>query len=155
MDSSLAAERLASVLEDIFGKYNLSPEDVVLALAKRKSETIPLSAFSNPLSTLEIVVKYLKENQEKSYHEIAVILNRNDRTVWCTYNNSRKKLDKPLSIHPSVSVPISIFASRDKSVLESLALYLKGLGYSYQKIATALDRNYQTIYTVCRRGMLR
>jgi|ETNmetMinimDraft_2_1059921.scaffolds.fasta_scaffold101190_1 hypothetical protein len=43
------------------------------------------------VSVLERIVEYLKEKRELSYHEIAVLLNRDDRTVWTCYNRASKK----------------------------------------------------------------
>ena len=119
-----------------------------------EDNNIPLSVFSiKKLSTLEIIVKYFKENLHKKYHEIALILNRNDRTIWSTYHNSIKKFKGPLFVKGPDFVPVSIFSSRKKSVLESLVVYLKdNLGYSYTKISRLLKKDYQTIYTSYRRG---
>jgi len=35
---------------------------------------------------------YLKDEKEMSYHEIAEVLNRDDRTVWTCYNRGKKKV---------------------------------------------------------------
>lgn len=43
------------------------------------------------LSVLEVLVEYLKDKKELSYHEIAVLLNRDDRTIWTVYNRVKKK----------------------------------------------------------------
>ncbi len=43
------------------------------------------------LSVLESLVFYLKEVKKYSYHEIAVILNRDDRTIWTVHNRAIKK----------------------------------------------------------------
>ncbi|MBI4141450.1 hypothetical protein HY484_00835 [Candidatus Woesearchaeota archaeon] len=54
--------------------------------------TIPLEILNNKtLSVAEHIVKNLKETYELSYHEIAQILKRNDRTVWTLYNRAIKK----------------------------------------------------------------
>jgi hypothetical protein len=148
-------EALALILEDIFTEYNLSPEDVLQALSTRTKETIPLSVFSNEkLSALEIIVKYFKENKNKKYSEIARLLNRDDRTIWSTYNNAKKKQTGPLSKKKSqIYIPVSIFSSRKTSVLESLVIYLKNLNYTFSQIAKFLKKDYQTIYTSYRRGL--
>ena len=53
---------------------------------------IPLSIFSNrTLSTLEHIISYLKEQQNLTYQEISVILNRDPRTIWTTYQRAKKK----------------------------------------------------------------
>ena len=43
------------------------------------------------LSILEVLVEYLKDKKELSYHEIAVLLNRDDRTIWTVYSRVKKK----------------------------------------------------------------
>ena len=55
---------------------------------------IPISIFSGKLSALESVVVYLKEKRFLSYHEIAVLLSRDDRTIWTVYSRARKKYVK-------------------------------------------------------------
>jgi len=122
---------------------------------KKEVESIPISVFNNnKLSPLETICKYLKENAHKTYHEIAELLNRNDRTIWTTYNNAKKKLPEQLIIKDlEISIPISIFKERKLSVLESIAVYLKDeLGLTLHKIAELLNRNDRTIWTVYNRG---
>jgi len=102
-----------------------------------------------------MIVKYLKENCKKTLHEIAVLLNRNDRTIWSTYNNSIKKQDTPFMISPTdIFIPLTIFSSRTDSVLESLIIYLKDkLGFSFSQISNLLIKDYQTIYTSYKRAI--
>ena len=153
-DKSVEAVKL--LLETISTKYNLSGEELFNSITGKPVENnIPLSVFSTEkLSTLEIIVKYFKENLNKKYHEIALIVNRNDRTIWSTYSNSLKKFKGPLFVKESDIVPVSIFSSRKKSVLESLVVYLKDdLRHSYTKISHLLKKDYQTIYTSYRRGI--
>jgi hypothetical protein len=59
---------------------------------KEFSINIPVSIFRNrTLSSLEVVVVYLKDELQYSYHEIALMLNRDDRTIWTCYNRAGKK----------------------------------------------------------------
>ncbi len=56
---------------------------------------VPLSLLRDrSVSILESIVKYLKEKKKLTYHEIAVLLNRDDRTIWTVYNRARKKYAK-------------------------------------------------------------
>ncbi|RJQ17200.1 hypothetical protein C4573_04065 [Candidatus Woesearchaeota archaeon] len=58
----------------------------------KKSLDIPSSIFQDrALKVLEILVEYLKEERALSYHEIAVLLNRDDRTIWTVYQRAKKK----------------------------------------------------------------
>ena len=40
---------------------------------------------------MEAAVKYMKDFLGMTYHEIAVSLNRDDRTIWTVYNRATKK----------------------------------------------------------------
>lgn len=52
----------------------------------------PLSILSDRrLSVLESIVLYLKEEFELSYHKTAVLLKRDDRTIWTVYQRAKKK----------------------------------------------------------------
>ena len=56
---------------------------------------IPSSVFlDRNISVLEALVKYLKEQKKLTYHEIAVLLNRDDRTIWTCYSRAMKKRGK-------------------------------------------------------------
>jgi|SRR3989338_1923388 len=52
---------------------------------------IPVSVLQKPFTILESVVKYLKDELMLSFHEIAVVLKRDDRTVWTVYQRAKKK----------------------------------------------------------------
>lgn len=114
---------------------------------------IPISAFKANLSGLEIITKYLKEVEKKSFKEISKILNRKASTIYNTYHNSRIKFKASLDISDaSVNIPYSIFADRKYSVLESIVFYLKDKErLSLNKISLALNKSYSTVKTVYRR----
>lgn len=53
---------------------------------------IPSSIFRDRnLAPLEALTEHLKDNLGMSFHEIAVLLNRNDRTIWTCYSRAKKK----------------------------------------------------------------
>ena len=53
---------------------------------------IPTFIFKDrKVSVLEAIVEYLKDEKKLTYHEIAVLLNRDDRTIWTCCNRVRKK----------------------------------------------------------------
>jgi len=57
-----------------------------------KIVTIPSTIFRNrELAPLESISAYLKNEIGMSFHEIAVLLNRDDRTIWTCYNRAKKK----------------------------------------------------------------
>lgn len=53
---------------------------------------IPPYIFRNtPLSVLETVVDYLKIDQGLSFHEIGILLDRDERNIWTVFNRAQKK----------------------------------------------------------------
>ena len=53
---------------------------------------IPYNIFWNrDLGVLESICFYLKNNYGLTYHQIAVFLNRDDRTIWTSYNKAKRK----------------------------------------------------------------
>ena len=57
-----------------------------------EKEGILTSFFrGNNLSILESIVRYLKETGSLSYHNIAILLKRDDRTIWTVYKRALKK----------------------------------------------------------------
>jgi hypothetical protein len=53
---------------------------------------IPLRVFRDRnVAVLESITEYLKDERKMSFHEIAVLLNRDDRTIWTCYNRVKKK----------------------------------------------------------------
>lgn len=58
----------------------------------KKEINIPINIFlDRDLSFMESVVFYLKNELNMSYHEIAVSLNRDNRTIWTIYNRALRK----------------------------------------------------------------
>ena len=117
---------------------------------------LPSSIFvDRTLSVLEIISEYLKDEKGLSYHEIAELLNRNDRTIWTCVNRAKKKRvdPKPLVKEEGVMIPSIIFKDRTLSVLEIISEYLKEeKGLTYHEIAEVLNRDDRTIWTCYNRS---
>lgn len=43
------------------------------------------------VSVLEAIVEYMKDDLGLTFHDIAQLLNRDDRTVWTVYSRAAKK----------------------------------------------------------------
>ena len=144
---------IALLLKHLKDEHHASDEQIRALLAEQETR-LPGAIFANDkLSGLETIVKFLKENKSRKLHEIAVLLNRDDRSIWTTYNNARKKMKEALATTPSAFfVPADIFAERRLSVLETLATHLKESGMTLHEIAVALHRDDRTIWTVCKRA---
>ena len=57
--------------------------------------SIPVSVLKDrKLSVLENISSYLKDTFGLTYHSIAVLLNRDDRTIWTVYQRAKKKSKK-------------------------------------------------------------
>jgi len=124
--------------------------------------TIPSTIFSNKkLGCLEAMVKYMKENLEMSYHEIAKILNRDDRTIWTAYKKAIEKQPGPISLEKTmlmlpiikvekimIILPVSIFKNKKLTTLEAIIKYLKQKGQNFSEISKLLNRDQRNIWTI-------
>ncbi|MBA3064008.1 hypothetical protein FP803_01065 [Candidatus Woesearchaeota archaeon] len=152
-DFKIALKSLVCYLEQEKG---FSSDEIIRSIVKEKKQDgieIPACIFNDKLSALETIVKYLKENLNLKYSEIAKLLNRNDRTIWTTYSNSRKKYSKEFVVKDNkYFIPASIISNRSLSVLESIVSYLKNnFDLKYSQIALLLCRDQRTIWTVYNR----
>ena len=156
-DKSFQILRLA--LGELKEKYELAPHEILSLITDKpisKEITIPVSIFEyNKLSALEAICKYLKEELELSYSKIALLLNRDSRTIWTTYDNAIKKKKEKLHVKKSkFFIPISILADREFSVLEVIVSYLKdNFNLRYVEIAILLNRDERNIWTSYNRFM--
>ena len=46
---------------------------------------------NNKLTIFESLVKYLKQEKSFNFHEISILLNRDERNIWTVYKNAVKK----------------------------------------------------------------
>ena len=115
--------------------------------------TIPISIFRCGLSSLQAIVVYLKDMMQLRYCEIAILLNRDQRTVWVTYSEAKKILTKPLETAPSeLDLTSSIFQDRKLSVLEHIVRHLRNKGIRFNRIGQLLELDQRTIWTVAHRA---
>ena len=98
------SEHVVKTLKD---NYNLTYSEVatlikrddrtVWTLYHRALERVALVGPQKPTETterptiLKDVIEHLKENYHLTYHQIATLLRRNDRTIWTLYNRGRNK----------------------------------------------------------------
>ena len=139
------------LLKELVQKYDLTKEDVLSAIKQEDTNDLPISIFNNPsLSSLETISKYLHENQQLKFSQIAVLLKRDSRTIWSAYQSSKNKLPSKFLIKQSeIKIPLRQLTDRSISVLESIVSYLKeNYPLSLHHIAVLLNRNDRTIWTV-------
>jgi len=61
---------------------------------KKKEEYISIPSYilkDRTLSVLEALVEYLKEKLNLTYHEISILINRDERNIWTVYSRAKKK----------------------------------------------------------------
>lgn len=147
-------EALIPLIHFFKEKHNLTKEDLVKLFEDTSEIKVPLSIFSLSFSPLESLVKYLKENLGLRYHEIASDLNRDDRSIWRTYQQAKSKSKVAFeSKKDDYMIQISIFRDRKSSVLENLVVYLKdGQNLTVREISTLTNKSVSTIWTVYNRA---
>lgn len=138
-------------------KYGISQKELLDIVAEKhgKDNTFPLVILKAPkLSSLESIVKFLRENRKLSYNKIGELLDRNSKTLAVTYNVARKKMPEVFAKDTDLDkrrIPFNIFQA-DLSILECICVYLKSQNHSYAEIARMIDKDQRTIWTVCKRA---
>lgn len=77
-------------------KIKKEQEDKILIPTKlltlMSSVKLPLHIFhNNRLTPLEAIITFLKEEHNLSYHELSLLIKRDERNVWTIYHNAKKK----------------------------------------------------------------
>ena len=122
-----------------------------LVLLNASHISIPVSIFfNNACGSLEIISKYLKDCLHLKFHEIASLLNRDDRTIWGSYQAAKHHPCK--SDLTALTIPLSIFRNRAFSVLEQIVGYLKDHHQlKFSQIARLIARDDRTVWTTYHR----
>ncbi len=143
-------------------EQGITPQEIIelvnkiLKVPVKEEIKVPISVFKNDyLSSLENIVKYLRENLLLSFKQIASLTNRNEIALAVTYRNAKRKLAEKFVITEisPYSIPPTILQDRNLSVLENVVAYLKDtFGLNYHSIAVLLNRDDRTIWTVYQRA---
>ena len=117
---------------------------------RKREISIPVGVFDNDvLSSLEAIVKYLKEKLKLKFSKIGKLLNRSNKTIWATYNKAIRKMPSSFeTISRGIMIPVSVIANRSFSTLESIVGFIKDLDYSNHEVALMLHLDDRTIWTV-------
>jgi DNA-binding CsgD family transcriptional regulator len=149
-----AVEYMLQTISSLKEKFNLSLDEIseLIESEKLKEEKviIPISIFTiEQLGPAESLVKYMKENLNMKFSEIAKILNRDDRTIWATYSNAHKKMKHQIekTFKEKALIPVSALADRKLSLLESVVKFLKEKNIENIEIARLLHKDPRNIYT--------
>ena len=90
-------ELLEIIIKKLKKKYKFSSKEL-LELISKESFEIPVSIFRKEIGSLESIVKYMKENLNMKYVEIAKALGRDERTIWTSYKKSKEKFPEAFAI---------------------------------------------------------
>ncbi len=86
------AELTSKSQKSIWQSYNSAKKKSPALFEITDSEHhIPVSALKPPFTILESIVRFLKEEQNLRFHQIAAVLKRDDRTVWTVYRRTMKR----------------------------------------------------------------
>jgi len=119
---------------------------------KHQGETyLPVTIFQNPVTPLQAIIKYLKENLGFKNKKIALLLNKDTKTIWAAYNHAKKK--QLVIDETEMHIPLSIFKHEKLSASESIVSFLKNLGMNYAEIARLLKKDQRTIWTLYSRAL--
>lgn len=105
---------------------------------------IPASVFAND-SGLRAIVRYLHDKEHMSFAKISTELQKHINTIRTSYTKSQ-----PLKETYGKLLPIKIFSKLPP--LEAAAHYLRNEGLPLKNIATTLNRDPRTIWTVLARA---
>lgn len=120
--------------------------ELVKLLLEKDDVSIPVDVFSPECGPLESVVYYLSK-KGLSIKEIALRLNRSDRTIWATYYNIKKQ-DIKFSTKSKISIPLTVFSKDSSSILESLVFYLHIFHkMRFIDISKLINRDIRTVWT--------
>jgi hypothetical protein len=149
-------EIILLLTKEIKKKYKLNNKELVqLTEIKEETEkqTIPLSIFKHKSGALESLCRYMKENLNIKYREIAGLLQRNERTIWTAYNKAKQKQPETIEIkQEKILLPISIF-NKKLTILEAIIIYLKKQNLKYVEIAELLNKDQRNVWTIYSRAI--
>lgn len=151
----ISLETIKNILKHLTEKYSLTPENVLSIIYDEKRYlSAPITIFCKELSPLETVVKFIKETYNQNFNEIATTLNRDQATIWLTYNHALEKKKEKFKPEETIYwIPLSIFKERKLSILELVSEFLKDTYHlSYHEIALMIKRDDRTIWTVYQRA---
>jgi DNA-directed RNA polymerase specialized sigma24 family protein len=154
-DAGDSRELLKSIIRFMKANQQLSMDELVSFYAEAASEdSVPLSVFAGGLTPSAALCSYLKRERCLSFHEIAVILNRDDRSVWTSCARAERRPVRRVDMKDDdILIPLAVFQDRSRSILEHVVSYLRETrGLSNSRIARLTNKNPSAIATVANRA---
>ena len=150
---------LQLILQDVIYKLREQdqldlPELINLYQKLTPEKKVPLSIFTTTLYPIEAITKYLHEEEQLTFTQIAELLNRNPKNIWTAYKRSTQKFKKPFSkIQEKYFIPLSLFQNETKTPLEAIILYLKSIyQLTNKKIALILNNSPNSVAVLLKRA---
>ncbi len=154
--TNLSSQQLLKiVLKKIQSEGNLDLNQLINTFQETKEESpIPSFIFSSPLAPAEALYKFLKENEEYSYRQIAQATKRNQKSVWATYQRAKKKNGQRIDPREEKHyLPLVIFGNRAYSYLESVVFYLNTVyNLTNPQISKLLHKSPNSIAVLMKRA---
>jgi hypothetical protein len=145
-------DALKILIREISKKHEVSIEEILVSLKEEKqTDEIPISLFYNDAGYLELISVYSKDILKYNFAKIASILNRDQRTIWTSYNKCRKKISQLKIEKTKTTIPLNVFSNRKFSTFENMVLFLSK-NRSIMEISTILKKDYKTIWTALSRA---
>lgn len=143
---------LANLLSE--EQKNILIQDLLKKQTTHQEIHLPLSIFSPSISCLETICKYLREELNISFKDMAKLLNRKPITLRTSFNNANKKHPtKFTNFNFNFNIPISLLSNRKYTTFEIIIIYLKEKKQiSLKNISSIFHRNYKTIWTTYSRA---
>ncbi len=125
--------------------FNISDKETRKLILENLNINLPISLFKNKRGTLDLLVKYLKDYKLLKNNEIALLLNKSQKTI--SQACSRIKDIEITYTRDEYDIPLKIFSDNRYSLLENLVAFLKdSTGYRYVDIAELLSLNQKTVW---------
>lgn len=141
-------------------KKNKKGSSDIDILSRYSSLELPIIALNKrPLTTYEALVVYLKDILDFNFHNIGVLLNRNERGTRIIYLRAKEKLQdlqdqELLGKYARLKIPISLLNRRPLTTYEALVVYLKDNSlFNYHDAAALLDRDERDVRKVYFRAL--
>ncbi len=152
MSNPLTKEEALATISQLIQEFHVD-FDAIQRYVYEKDLLIPASIFVPEISCFAAICIFLKDSKHLRFHEIAVLLQRNDRTIWTTYTNAKKKFSHPLQVTDmDIYIPLRLLQDRKHTIFEHIVLYFRDVKkMRYHDIAVLVHRNDRTIWTTYHR----
>ena len=146
-------------------KYHLTDKEIKtyvreeavkeMPVAEIPAHEVPINIFTDTISPLEAIVKFLKENKGLKLVDIAKLTGRDQRAIGVTYRAAVKKMPEPYMIDDvKYTIPANMLQDKKLSVAEHIVKQLKETyQLNYHEVAMLVKRDDRTVWTLYNRAM--